>query len=128
VEHISEQTLLAQFNGATDPLQKSFAALMLGYLHGDAMDMTRVIDTFGIKISKVDEYARRVLGKTASADQLDLMENSHSGRTVGSPAQNHMSEMSPSASRPHSAEGGAYLVELGQVGIEHDLVARWWRG
>ena len=28
-EHISEQTLLAQYEGATDPLQKSFAGLML---------------------------------------------------------------------------------------------------
>lgn len=67
LEHISEQTLRAQFEGATDPLQKSFAALMLGYLHGDAMDMKWVVDTFGIKLSSVDEYARSVLGKTASA-------------------------------------------------------------
>jgi uncharacterized protein YbjT (DUF2867 family) len=42
LEHISEQTLLAQFEGATDPLQKSFVGLMLGYLRGEAMDMTRV--------------------------------------------------------------------------------------
>jgi uncharacterized protein YbjT (DUF2867 family) len=67
VEHIPEQTLLAQFEGATDPLQKSFAALMLGYSHGDAIDMMRVVETFGIKLSKVDDYARGVLGKTASA-------------------------------------------------------------
>src|SRR3954454_14258456 len=66
-EHISEQTLLAQFEGATDPLQRSFAGLMLGYLHGDAIDMTRVVDTFGIKLSKVDEYAQSVLGIAASA-------------------------------------------------------------
>jgi len=67
LEHISEQTLLAQFEGATDPLQKSFVGLMLGYLRGDAMDMTRVVDTFGIKLGNVTEYARRVLGKAASA-------------------------------------------------------------
>lgn len=67
LEHVSEQALVAQFEGATDPLQKSFAALMLGYLHGDAMDMTRVADTFGIRLSSVDEYARGVLGKAASA-------------------------------------------------------------
>src|SRR5262249_5793212 len=34
LEHVSEQTLLAQFQEASDPLQKSFAALMLGYLRG----------------------------------------------------------------------------------------------
>ena len=66
-KHISEQPLLAQFAGATDPLQKSFAGLMLGYMHGDAMDMTRVIDTYGIKLSNVDEYARTVVTNAASA-------------------------------------------------------------
>jgi hypothetical protein len=66
LEHISEQTLRTQFEGATDPLQESFAALMLGYLHGDAMNMAPVVDTFGIKLSKVDDYARSVLGKAAS--------------------------------------------------------------
>jgi hypothetical protein len=39
LEHVPEQALLAQFEGATDSLQKSFAALMLGYLHGDAMNI-----------------------------------------------------------------------------------------
>ena len=67
LDHISEQTLLAQFEGATNPLQKSFAALMLGYLHGDAMEMTGVVDTFGIKLSTVDDYAQSVLGKAAAA-------------------------------------------------------------
>jgi hypothetical protein len=66
-EHISEQMLLAQFEGATDPLQKSFAGLMVRYLHGDAIDMTSVVDTFGIKLSKVDEYARKALANAASA-------------------------------------------------------------
>ena len=67
LEHISEQALLAQYQGATDPLQKSFAALMLGYLHGDSMDMTGVVDTFGVKLARVDEYVRGVMGKRASA-------------------------------------------------------------
>jgi len=67
VEHTPEQTLRAQFEEATDPLQKSFAGLMLGYLHGDAMNMAPVVDTFGIKLRSVDSYARSVLEKTASA-------------------------------------------------------------
>ena len=53
--------------GGTRFRVKSFAALMLGYWHGDAMEMTRVVETFGIKLSTVDDYARGVLGKTASA-------------------------------------------------------------
>ncbi len=67
IEHVPESMLRAQFEEATDPLQKSFAALMLGYAHGDAMDPAPVVDTFGIKLTNVTEYAMRVLGKAASA-------------------------------------------------------------
>ena len=67
LEHVPEQELLSQFQGATDSLQKSFAALMLGYLHGDAMNMAPVVDTFGIRLTSLDEYARSVLGKAAPA-------------------------------------------------------------
>lgn len=61
LEHVPETALVSQFENATDPLQKSFAALMLGYLHGDAMEMAPVVDTFGIKLTTVTEYARSVL-------------------------------------------------------------------
>jgi uncharacterized protein YbjT (DUF2867 family) len=61
IEHVPEQTLRAQFDGAADPMQKSFAGLMLGYLFGDAMDMAPVVDQFGIHLTSVDEYARSVL-------------------------------------------------------------------
>lgn len=67
LEHVPERMLVSQFEEASDPLQKSFAALMLGYARGDAMDMRQVVDAFGIKLTKVDEYARRVMGATASA-------------------------------------------------------------
>jgi uncharacterized protein YbjT (DUF2867 family) len=67
LEHVPESVLLSQFEGATDSLQRSFAALMLGYLHGDAMNMAPVVDAFGIKLTNVDDYARSVLGKAAPA-------------------------------------------------------------
>ena len=63
LEHVPEAALLSQFEGATDSMQKSFAGLMLGYLHGDAINMTSVVDTFGIKLTNVNEYARSVLEK-----------------------------------------------------------------
>ncbi len=66
IEHIPESALLSQFEAATDSLQKSFAALMLGYSRGDAMNMAPVIDTFGIHLTSVNDYARSVLGKTAA--------------------------------------------------------------
>src|SRR5262249_48396646 len=65
LEHVSKSALLSQFEEAKDSLQKSFAALMLGYLHGDAMNMAPVVDTFGIKLTNVNEYACSVLGRAA---------------------------------------------------------------
>ena len=67
LEHVPEVALRSQLEEATDPLQKSFAALMLGYLHGDAVDMTPVIDAFGLKLASVADYARSVMGKAAQA-------------------------------------------------------------
>jgi uncharacterized protein YbjT (DUF2867 family) len=67
LEHVPEQALRAQFEGAADPMQKTFAGLMLGYLYGDAMDMTPVVEQFGIKLTSVDEYARSVLGGRKTA-------------------------------------------------------------
>jgi uncharacterized protein YbjT (DUF2867 family) len=66
LEHVSEAALLSQFQGATDSLQKSFAALMLGYSRGDAMDMASVVETFGIKLASVNDYARSVLANAAA--------------------------------------------------------------
>jgi len=67
VEYVPEETLRAQFEQATDPMQKSFAALMLGYSRGDAIDMQPVIKNFGIHLASVDDYVRSVLAKTSSA-------------------------------------------------------------
>jgi hypothetical protein len=63
LEHVPEPALLSQFQEATDSMQKSFAALMLGYLHGDAINMAPAVDTFALKLSNVDDYARSVLAQ-----------------------------------------------------------------
>jgi uncharacterized protein YbjT (DUF2867 family) len=67
LERVPEQTLRAQFEGAADPMQKTFAGLMLGYLYGDAMHMAPVVEQFGIQLTSVDEYARSVLGERKTA-------------------------------------------------------------
>jgi uncharacterized protein YbjT (DUF2867 family) len=67
LEHVPEQALRAQFEQATDSMQKSFAALMLGYAQGDAMNMAPVVEQFGIELTSVDEYARSVIGNAAKA-------------------------------------------------------------
>lgn len=66
LEHVPEDALLAQLEQATDPMQKSFAGLMLGYVHGDAIDTGYVVDTYGIRPGSVSEYARSVMGKAAT--------------------------------------------------------------
>jgi uncharacterized protein YbjT (DUF2867 family) len=66
LEHVPESALLTQFQEATDSMQKSFAALMLGYVHGDAINMAPVVDKFAIKLSSVDGYARNVLSTAAA--------------------------------------------------------------
>ncbi len=66
LEHVPEPLLRSQFQQAADSLQKSFAALMLGYLHGDAMNMAPVVDKFAIKLTSVDDYARSVLARAAT--------------------------------------------------------------
>jgi uncharacterized protein YbjT (DUF2867 family) len=63
VEHVPESALRAQYETATDSMQKSFAALMLGYSSGDAIEMSSTITEFGLKLTSVDDYARAVLGK-----------------------------------------------------------------
>ena len=60
-EHIPLEALFAQFEAATDPMQKTFAALGLGLAHGDAMDMAETQQTFGIRLTSVEEYAQGVL-------------------------------------------------------------------
>ena len=67
LEHIPEPVLRAQFQGATDSMQKSFAALMLACVQGDAIDMAPVVKTFGIRLSSVDDYARSVLAADVAA-------------------------------------------------------------
>jgi uncharacterized protein YbjT (DUF2867 family) len=62
IQHVPQEALQAQFDSATDPMQKSFAALTLGYCYGDAMDMAPLQQQFSLKLTSVDDYARRVLG------------------------------------------------------------------
>jgi uncharacterized protein YbjT (DUF2867 family) len=67
LEHVPEPVLRSQFQEATDSLQRSFAALMLGYAHGDRIDIAPVVDKFAIKLTSVDDYACSVLPKSATA-------------------------------------------------------------
>lgn len=66
VEHVPEAALLSDYEAAKDSLQRSFAALMLWYSRGDAINMAPVIDTFSIKLTGIADYARSVQGAAAA--------------------------------------------------------------
>jgi uncharacterized protein YbjT (DUF2867 family) len=57
VQHVPEEALRAQYSSATDPLQQSFAALMLLYAHGTTIDMTGTLPAFpGQHLRSVRDY------------------------------------------------------------------------
>ncbi len=63
--HVPEAALLSDYEAARDSLQKTFAALMLWCSRGDAINMAPLIDTFGIKLTSVTDYARGLQGSAA---------------------------------------------------------------
>lgn len=57
VQHVPEDALRAQYGSATDSLQKSFAALMLSYAAGEAIDMAETLRAFpGQRLKSVREH------------------------------------------------------------------------
>jgi NADH dehydrogenase len=63
VNHVEEPTLRANRAAATDPLQQSFAALMLAYARGDAIDMGATQRQFSLQLRSVSDFARSTYGK-----------------------------------------------------------------
>ena len=67
-EKIPEGTLRKQYDEATDPLQKSFAALMLHYAAGDPIDMTETRTFLDGSLTSVRDYVSQVLSKAPSQE------------------------------------------------------------
>ena len=61
VDHVPEAVLRSQMEDATDPLQKSFAGLMLQYASGDAIEMTHASKTFDVPLTSVRDYVARAV-------------------------------------------------------------------
>jgi uncharacterized protein YbjT (DUF2867 family) len=57
VDHVPEEALRAQYQSAVDPLEKTFAALMLYYAAGDVIDVEPALATFAVgPLKSVREY------------------------------------------------------------------------
>lgn len=62
VQHVPEDALREQYASSEDSLQRSFAALMLNYTRGDRVPMQDVLRRVPVRLTSVEEYARRVAG------------------------------------------------------------------
>jgi uncharacterized protein YbjT (DUF2867 family) len=62
-ESVPESALESQLNAATDPLQKSFAGLMLQCAGGDAIDVTTSSRLFPFQMTSVRDYITAQLGR-----------------------------------------------------------------
>lgn len=63
IEFVPEDTLRAQKADAADPLQQSFAALMLTYANGDPIEMETTLKAFPLQLASVRDYAEHVFSK-----------------------------------------------------------------
>ena len=61
VQHVPEEQLRAQKEGATDSLPESFAGLMLAYAQGNVVDMRATLQKFPVRLRSVEEYAREIV-------------------------------------------------------------------
>jgi len=58
VQHVSEAALREQRESSSDPLQQSFAGLMLYYSRGDIIDMRKTLQKFPVRLTSIRDYAR----------------------------------------------------------------------
>lgn len=63
LEYLPEQTLLEQLDAATDPLQRSFTAMMLHMARGGPIDPRPAIEALGLYPSRLTDYVERVLAE-----------------------------------------------------------------
>jgi uncharacterized protein YbjT (DUF2867 family) len=61
LQFLPESALSAQRAAGTDPLQVSFATLMLNMAHGIQVDTATATRAFSIPLASVEDYARRVM-------------------------------------------------------------------
>jgi uncharacterized protein YbjT (DUF2867 family) len=62
VQHVPVEALQAQYDSATDPLQKSFAGLMLTLADGDPIDMTEPLRHFPFHLRTVRDHFEAAYG------------------------------------------------------------------
>ena len=66
LEYVPIEALQQQHRSASDPLQKTFAALMLGYAQGDVIEAAvETAQQYGVRLRSVAEYAAGMRARSA---------------------------------------------------------------
>jgi uncharacterized protein YbjT (DUF2867 family) len=60
LQHIPVDSLQAQFNSSADPMQKSFAGLMLCVAKGDRIDMKEILNKFQVDLISVKDFVHSI--------------------------------------------------------------------
>ncbi len=60
IQFVPEQALRGQVEGDGDPLDKTFAALMLNYSQGTLIDMDETLKLFPVRLSSVSDFAQAI--------------------------------------------------------------------
>lgn len=61
IAYVPVEALQGQKASTEDPLQQSFAALMIDYAEGDSIDMRDTLKSFPVNLASVKDYAARVM-------------------------------------------------------------------
>lgn len=61
LQFVPEEALEAQQKASADPMQQSFTGLMRWYAQGDPINMQEILKAFPIELTKVHDYAERVM-------------------------------------------------------------------
>jgi len=62
IGHVGKEALVEKWRSAIDPLEKTFAGLMLDYAKGYTMDMRETLSLFPMQLISVEEYAASMFG------------------------------------------------------------------
>lgn len=103
IQHVPDEALLEQKKTASDPLQQSFAGLMLYYSAGSVIDMRETLQNFPVKLTGVKDYAQ--------SSQEELMASNEGG---GKPINNYAEQYK------------SYVEDVGNIGVRHENTRRFY--
>jgi uncharacterized protein YbjT (DUF2867 family) len=103
IQHVPDESLLEQKKTASDPLQQSFAGLMLYYSAGAVIDMRETLQEFPVQLISVKDYAQ--------TNQEEPMVANEAG---GKPNKDYIEQYK------------SYMQDVGNIGVRHENSRRFY--